>query len=64
LFIQNSPVREPLVQAFPFPSTLGEVTLHPLSQACVFIYSSCGKWVPLFPVESSSHHRFYKISRS
>jgi hypothetical protein len=38
-------VREPLLQAFPFPSTLGEVTLHPLSQACVFIYSSCGRWV-------------------
>jgi hypothetical protein len=38
-------VREPLLQAFPFPSTLGEVTLHPLSQACVFIYSSPGKWV-------------------
>jgi hypothetical protein len=35
----------PLLQAFPFPSTLGEVTLHPLSQACVFIYSSRGKWV-------------------
>jgi hypothetical protein len=24
---------------------LGEVTLHPRSQACLFIYSSCGKWV-------------------
>jgi hypothetical protein len=35
----------PLPQAFPFSSTLGEVTLHPLSQACVFIYSSHGKWV-------------------
>jgi hypothetical protein len=34
----------PLLQAFPFPRTLGEVTLHLLSQACVFIYSSCGKW--------------------
>jgi hypothetical protein len=34
----------PLLQAFPFPSTLGAVTLHPFSQACVFIYSSCGKW--------------------
>jgi hypothetical protein len=44
LFTQSSPVREPLLQAFPFPSTLGEVTLHPLSQACVFIYSSRGKW--------------------
>jgi hypothetical protein len=37
-------VQLPLLQAFPFPSTLGEVTLHPLSQACVFIYSSRGKW--------------------
>jgi hypothetical protein len=30
------------------PSTfqaLGKVTLHPCSQACVFIYSSCGRWV-------------------
>jgi hypothetical protein len=45
LFTQSSPVREPLLQAFPFPSTLREVTLHPLSQACVFIYSSRGKWV-------------------
>jgi hypothetical protein len=41
-------VQLPLLQAFPFPSTLGEVTLHPLSEACVFIYSSCGKWV--FPL--------------
>jgi hypothetical protein len=38
-------VCEPLLQAFPFPRTLGEVTLHPLSLACVFIYSSCGEWV-------------------
>jgi hypothetical protein len=38
-------VPEPLLQAFPFPSTPGEVTLHPLSQAGVFIYSSRGKWV-------------------
>jgi hypothetical protein len=45
LFTQSSPLREPLLQAFPFPSTLGEVTLHPLSQACVFVYSSCGRWV-------------------
>jgi hypothetical protein len=44
LFTQSS-VWEPLLQAFPFPSTLGEVTLHPLSQTSVFIYSSCGKWV-------------------
>jgi hypothetical protein len=45
LFTQSSPVHELLLQAFPFPSTLGEVTLHPLSQACVFLYTSRGKWV-------------------
>jgi hypothetical protein len=45
LFTQSFPVREPLLQAFSFPSTLGEVTLHPLSQACMFVYSSHGKWV-------------------
>jgi hypothetical protein len=44
LFPQSSPVCDLLLQAFPFPSTLGEVTLHPLSPAC-FIYSSRGKWV-------------------
>jgi hypothetical protein len=38
-------VHEPLLQSFPFPSTLGEVTLHPLSQTCMFVYSSHGKWV-------------------
>jgi hypothetical protein len=38
----------PLLQAFPFLSTLGEVTLHLLSQTCMFIYSSRGKWV--FPL--------------
>jgi hypothetical protein len=44
LFTQSS-VHEPLLQAFPFLSTLGEVTLHLLPLACVFIYSSHGKWV-------------------
>jgi hypothetical protein len=44
LFTQSS-VRELLLQAFPFPSTVGEMTLHPLSQACMFVYSSRGKWV-------------------
>jgi hypothetical protein len=37
-------VCEPLLQPFPFPSTLGKVTLHPLSQASMFIYSSHEKW--------------------
>jgi hypothetical protein len=44
LFTQSSPVREPLLQAFPFPSTLGKVTLHLLCPAGLFIYSSHGKW--------------------
>jgi hypothetical protein len=43
LFTQSFPVREPVLQAFPFPSALGKMTLHPRSQACVFIYSSRGK---------------------
>jgi hypothetical protein len=69
LFTQSSPVCEPLVQAFPFPSTLGEVTLHQLSQACMFIYSSlgsgssplsCGVFLPLpllqaFPLLVAGH---------
>jgi hypothetical protein len=38
-------VHEPLLQAFSFLSTMGVVTLLPLSQACVFVYSSHGKWV-------------------
>jgi hypothetical protein len=45
LFTQSSPVRESLPQAFPFPSTLGEVThctcfLRPV---CLFItHMGCG----------------------
>jgi hypothetical protein len=33
LFTQSSPMHEQPLQAFPFLSTVGEVTLHPLSQA-------------------------------
>jgi hypothetical protein len=44
LFTQSSLVHKPLLQAFPFPSTLGDVTLHQLSQVGMFIYSSCEKW--------------------
>jgi hypothetical protein len=40
-------------------------TVHPLSQASVFIYSSHGKWVfPPSPVEFSSHRCFYRFSCS
>jgi hypothetical protein len=54
LFTQSSPVHEPLLQAFPFLSTLEEVTLHPLSQACMFIYSSHRKWA--FPLSYGVFH--------
>jgi hypothetical protein len=44
---------------------LGKVTLHPCCQACVFIYSSCGRWVfPPSPVKFSSHCHFHKLSCS
>jgi hypothetical protein len=42
---QSSPVHKPLLQAFHFPSILGEVTLHLLSLTCVFVYTSHGRWV-------------------
>jgi hypothetical protein len=48
VYLKFSWAQPPLLQAFSFPSTLGEVTLHQLSQACMFIYSSRGKWV--FPL--------------
>jgi hypothetical protein len=42
----------PLLQGFPFPSTLGEVALHPPSPASLFIYSSHGK-CPFPPLQWS-----------
>jgi hypothetical protein len=56
LFPQSSPVCEPLLQAFPFPRTVGEVTLHLfLRPACLFTVHlgsgssslSCGVFLPL-----------------
>jgi hypothetical protein len=44
---------------------LGKVTLHPHCQVCMFIYSSCGRWVfPPFPVEFSSLHHSHRLSHS
>jgi hypothetical protein len=63
LFTQSSPVCKTLLQAFSFPSTLGEVTLHLLSQACVFVYSSQSGASPL-PVEFSSLRHSHKLSCS
>jgi hypothetical protein len=45
LFIQSSPVRDATATSFPLSKHLGAVTVHPLSLACVFVYSSRGKWV-------------------
>jgi hypothetical protein len=44
VYLEFSWALPPPLQAFPFPSTLGEVTLHPLSQADMFIYSSHVRW--------------------
>jgi hypothetical protein len=35
--LEFSCAQPPLLQAFPFPSTLGEVAVHQVSQACMFI---------------------------
>jgi hypothetical protein len=44
---------------------LGKVTLPPRCQACVFIYSSCGRWAfPPSPLKFSSHCHFHKLSCS
>jgi hypothetical protein len=50
-------VLEPLLQAFPFLSTLGE-SLH------VYLQFMWEVGLPPSPVEFSSHCHFYKLSRS
>jgi hypothetical protein len=57
LFTLSFPVHEQLLQGFPFPSTVREVTLHPLSLTCMFIYSwvfplSCGVFLPPLLLQS------------
>jgi hypothetical protein len=47
LFIQSSPVREPLLQAFPSPSTLGEVCLFTAHVGSGSSPLSCGVFLPL-----------------
>jgi hypothetical protein len=64
LCTQSSPVREPLLQAFLFPSTLGEVTLHLLLRpACLFTAHMGGGSSPS-PVEFSSLCHSHKLSCS
>jgi hypothetical protein len=55
----------PLLQAFPFPSTLGEVTLHLLSPAwCVYLQLTWVVGLLPSPVEFSSLCHSHKLSRS
>jgi hypothetical protein len=55
----------PLLQAFPFPSSLEEVTLHPPSLASLFIYRLRGK-CPVPPLQWNPPHdsHCYKLSHS
>jgi hypothetical protein len=64
LFTQSSPVREPLLQAFPFPSTLEEVTLHPLSQSVCLFTVHMRSGLPPSPVVFSSLYHSHKLFRS
>jgi hypothetical protein len=56
LFTQRSHVPEPLLQAFPFPSTLGEVTLY--------LQFTREVGLPTSPVEFSSLCHSHKLSCS
>jgi hypothetical protein len=64
LFTQSSPVREPLLQAFPFPSTGKRDTAPTFSGLHVCLQLTWEVGLPPSPVEFSSHCRFYKLSRS
>jgi hypothetical protein len=48
LFTQSSPVPETAATSFPLSKHTGGGDTAPGSQACIFIYSSCGRWV--FPL--------------
>jgi hypothetical protein len=63
VYLEFSWVWPPLLQAFPFPGTLGEVVLHLPSPAVVFTVHM-GSDTPPHRVEFSSHCHFYKLSRS
>jgi hypothetical protein len=50
LFVQRSPVREPLLQAFPFPSTGKGDTAPALSGLCVYLQFMLEVGLPPSPV--------------
>jgi hypothetical protein len=61
LFAQSSPVREPLLQAFPFLSTGGGDTAPAFSGLHVCLQLMWEVGLPPSPVEFSSHCHFYKF---
>jgi hypothetical protein len=64
LFAQSSPVWEPLLQAFPFPSTGKGDTAPALSGLCVYLQFMWEVGLPPSPVQFSSHRHFHKLSSS
>jgi hypothetical protein len=64
LFAQISPVQEPLLQAFPFPSTGKGDTTPALSGLCVYLQFMWEVGLPPSPVKFSSHCHFHKLSCS
>jgi hypothetical protein len=64
LFAQSSPVREPLLQAFPFPSTGKGDTAPVLSGLHVYLQFMWEVGLPPSPVKFSSHCHFHKLSSS
>jgi hypothetical protein len=64
LFVQSTPVQEPLLQAFPFPSTGKSDTVPSLSGLCVYLQFMWEVGLPPSPVQFSSHHHFHKLSCS
>jgi hypothetical protein len=63
LFAQISPVHEPVLQAFPFPSTGKGDTVPMLSGLCVYLQFMLEVGLPHSPVQFS-HLRFHKLSCS
>jgi hypothetical protein len=64
LFVQSSPVQEPLVQAFPFPSTGKGDTAPVLSGMRVYFQFMWEVSLPHSPVKFSSHCHFHTLSCS
>jgi hypothetical protein len=64
LFAQISPVLEPLLQAFPFPSTGKGDTALARSGLRVYLQLMWEVGLPPSPVQFSSHRHFQKLSCS